>query len=85
MKNTLIEIYIGSDIESKYIASLLRENNINSIIQNTLEESMSAGWALGSPDNCTVIRIDEKDYKKAIEVIEEYKNTRKVHSSNRLL
>ena len=44
MKNDLANIFVGSDIEANYIASILTDNEIRHIIQNTFGESISAGF-----------------------------------------
>lgn len=72
MKNNYIEMYSGSDIEANYIASLLSDNNINYIIENVLNESISAGWANGSSYNSSIIKVVESDADKAKEIINEY-------------
>ncbi len=76
MNNNLIEIYIGSEIETNYIASILHENNIACIIENRLNQSLSAGWASGSSYNSNIIRIDCKDVEKAKQIIHEFKKNK---------
>ena len=75
MKNNLVNLFVGSDIEANYIASLLIDNDIKCFVQNTLEESMSAGWASGSSDNGSIIRVDISDKEKAKNIINEYLNS----------
>ena len=65
-------MYAGSDIEANYIASLLANNNIKYIIENTLNESISAGWANGSPYNSSVIKVASDDIYNAKEIINDY-------------
>lgn len=72
MKNNLIEIFVGSDIEANYIASLLIDNQIECYVKNQLEGSLSAGWVNGSEYNSTTISIDINDADKAKEIINEY-------------
>ena len=74
MKNNLVNLFVGSDIEANYIASLLIDNDIKCFVQNTLEESMSAGWASGSSDNSSILRVDISDKEKAKNIINEYLN-----------
>lgn len=76
MKNTLINLFIGSDIEANYVASLLKDNNIKFYIHNTLEESVSAGWAASSPSNSTTIQVYAEDASKAKEILNEYLNNK---------
>lgn len=75
MENNLVNLFVGSNIEANYIASLLIDNNIKCFVQNTLEESMSAGWASGSSDNSSILRVDISDKEKAKNIINEYLNS----------
>ena len=72
MENNMIEIFIGSDIDANYISSLLVENDIDCTIENTLTQSISAGWVNGSPYNSTSICVNINDAKKARQIINEY-------------
>lgn len=65
-------MFTGSDIEANYIASILSENNIKYIVENTLNESISAGWANGSPYNSSIIKVATNDIDKAKDIINEY-------------
>ncbi len=77
MKNDLVNIFIGSDIEANYIAALLNDNQIKCVVQNTLEESLSAGWVSGSTYNSSIIRVEVDEYEKSKQLIEEYLKSRK--------
>lgn len=77
MKNDLINIFIGSDIDANYIAALLNDNQILCVVQNTLEESLSAGWVSGSTYNSSIIRVGIDDAEKSKQIIEEYFENRK--------
>lgn len=72
MENNMIEIFIGSDIDANYISSLLVENDIDCKIENTLTQSISAGWVNGSQYNSTSICVNINDAKKARQIINEY-------------
>lgn len=72
MKNDLIDIFVGSNIEANYIASLLIDNQIQCFLNNQLEGSLSAGWVNGSEYSSTTISIDINDADKAKEIIDEY-------------
>jgi hypothetical protein len=58
MKNDFVKVFIGSDIEANYIASLLIENQIQCIVQNQLEGSLSAGGVIGSAYKSSIIKIE---------------------------
>lgn len=72
MKNNLVDIFVGSDIEVNYIASLLIENQIQCFIENLLGSSLSAGWVNGSQYSSSTIRINIDDVDKARNIITEY-------------
>lgn len=78
MKNDLVNIFIGSDIEANYIAALLNDNQIKCVVQNTLEESLSAGWVSGSIYNSSIIRVEVDKAEKSKQIIEEYLENRKI-------
>lgn len=82
MKSDLVNIFIGSDIESNYIASLLIDNQIQCYVQNTLEESLSAGWVSGSTYNSTILRVEIDDAEKSKQIIEEYFKSRKENADS---
>ena len=72
MENDLIKIFTGSDIEANYVAALLKENKIDHIIENQLNQSISAGWVSGSQENSSIIRVNIEDSQKALQLINEY-------------
>lgn len=72
MENNLIEIFTGSEIDANYIASILSENEIDFILVNTLNQSVSAGWASGSSYNCSIIRVHFEDADRTLKLINEY-------------
>ena len=72
MKNNLVDIFVGSDIEVNYIASLLIENQIQCFIENQLGSSLSAGWVNGSQYSSSTICININDVDKARNIITEY-------------
>lgn len=72
MRDSFIKIFTGSDIDANYIASMLTDNNIKCIIQNIFEESITAGWANGSPYNSSIIQVHINDLEKAKTIVNEY-------------
>jgi hypothetical protein len=78
MKNDFVKVFIGSDIEANYIASLLIENQIQCIVQNQLEGSLSAGWVNGSAYNSSIIQIDISDAEQAKNIINEYLKSKNI-------
>lgn len=72
MGNDLIKIFTGSDIEANYVAALLKESKIDHIIENRLNQSISAGWVSGSQENSSIIRVNIEDSQKALQLINEY-------------
>lgn len=74
MENTLNTIFIGSDIEANYVASLLNENNIECVLLNSLSQSIAAGWVNGTPSSSTELSVNKEDTEKAIQIIDKYLN-----------
>lgn len=65
-------VYTGSIVEANYLLELLRENGIEAMLRNTLEESIIAGWASGSPEDSALIYVTENHYDLALKIINEY-------------
>ena len=54
------------------VAVILIDNQIRCFVQNTLEESSSAGWAAGSTYNSSIVRVEFEDAEKAKKIINDY-------------
>ncbi len=65
-------IYTGSVVEANYLLELLRENGIEAMLRNTLEESVITGWASGAPEDSALIYVTENHYDLALRIINEY-------------
>jgi hypothetical protein len=65
-------VFTGSVLEADFIKSLLEENGIAAMVRNTLEESLVAGWASGSPGDAGLVYVIENHEKEAKRLIEEY-------------
>ncbi len=76
MSNELQNVYTGSIVEARYLVDLLQENNIGSILRDTLSESVIAGWGSGSPEDSAIIQVEASFAEKAVKIIEEYFNKR---------
>lgn len=69
-------VFTGSLVEAEYIIELLEENSIEAMLRNTLEESMIAGWASGAPEDAALIFVEEHNFDKAKQLIEDYKKSK---------
>lgn len=74
-KDKIKHVYTGSPVAAKYLQELLEEAGIGSLYRNTLNESLIAGWASGSPEDAVRIFVAEHDYEAAIKIVEEYKKS----------
>ena len=74
MENTLNIVFIGSDIEANYVASLLKENNIECVLHNSPSQSIAAGWVNGTASSSTELSVNKEDTEKAIQIIDKYLN-----------
>lgn len=74
MENKLITLKnYETVVEAMFDQELLREKNIDSSINN--EESVELLPMFGDINEGPRIMVFEKDYEKALNVLEEYKNT----------
>ncbi len=65
-------VYTGSRVEGMFLEDLLKENGIGCMRKDTLEESIGAGWAQGSPEDAVKIFVETFNYEKARKVLEDY-------------
>ena len=72
----LTRVFTGSFVEAKFVASILEDNGIAAMVRNTLEESIIAGWASGSPEDAGLVFVAEHDVEKARALIEEYRKNK---------
>lgn len=73
-KENLKRVFTGSVIEAQFVKSYLKDNNINALLRNTLNESMIAGWASGAPGDSGLIFVFEGDFDKAMVLIHKLNN-----------
>lgn len=69
-------VYTGSLIEANFIVELLDENNIGSILRDSMSESLVAGWASGSQEDAAQIYVEAEMSDEAKSLIEEYLKSR---------
>ena len=71
MENEIKRVYSGSVINAEYIGSVLEENGIQFLIRNFQEESLMAGWAANVIKGEASVFVFEKDYDKAMLLLDE--------------
>ncbi len=76
MNQDLIQVYTGSIVEANFINEILKENGVGSILRDTLNESIIAGWGSGSPEDSALIFVENEMSAKAMKIIEDYLQTR---------
>ncbi|MCQ2322058.1 MAG: DUF2007 domain-containing protein [Bacteroidales bacterium] len=72
MGNTSNVVYVGSDIEANYVASILKDNGIECYTRNRLYQSAIAGWVDGTESTSTEVSVNEEDEEKALRIIDNY-------------
>ena len=72
----LKQVFTGSFVEAQFIGSLLEDNGIGAMVRNTLDESVIAGWASGSPEDAGLVYVAESHEEKAKTPIAEYLNSK---------
>jgi hypothetical protein len=68
-------IFTGSPVEARYICELMDEAGIGVMLRNTLNESLIAGWASGSPEDAVRVFVADHDFDKAMKIVDDYKNS----------
>ena len=71
MDNEIKRVYSGSIINAEYIGSVLDNNGIQFLIRNFQEESLVAGWAAGTIQGDASVYVFDKDYDKAMLLLDE--------------
>ena len=75
MDNEIKKIYSGSLVNAEYIGSVLEENGIQFLIRNFQEEGLIAGWAASTLKGDASVFVFEKDYDKAMLLLDEINAT----------
>ena len=71
MDNEIKRVYSGSVVDAEFIGSVLADNGIQFLIRNFQEESLVAGWAAGVIQGDASVFVFEKDYDKAMLLLDE--------------
>ena len=71
MDNEIKRIYSGSVVNAEFIGSVLEDNDIQFLIRNFQEEGLCAGWAAGTIKGEASVYVFEKDYDKAMLLLDE--------------
>ena len=71
MDNEIKRVYSGSVINAEFIGSVLANNGIQFLIRNFQEESLVAGWAASTIQGDASVYVFEKDYDKAMLLLDE--------------
>ena len=71
MDNEIKKVYSGSVVDAEFIGSVLADNGIQFLIRNFQEESLVAGWAAGVIQGDASVFVFEKDYDKAMLLLDE--------------
>jgi hypothetical protein len=71
MDNEIKRVYSGSVINAEYIGSVLDNNGIQFLVRNFQEESLVAGWAAGTIKGDASVYVFDKDYDKAMLILDE--------------
>jgi hypothetical protein len=72
----LFEVFSGSTIDASFINNYLEENGVGTIIKNSAEESMLAGWVDSNAIIGTQIFVAAENYEIAEKLIRVYMESR---------
>jgi hypothetical protein len=76
ISNDLTLVYTGSRVEGLLLKELLEEKGIGVFKKDTLEASVIAGWADGSPEDACRLYVDTQNADEAKKFLEQYFKTR---------
>ncbi|MBN1650337.1 MAG: DUF2007 domain-containing protein [Bacteroidales bacterium] len=62
-------VFVGTMINANYLKGILKQNGIECIIRDFLQESSIAGYAAASTENAAKVFVDELDYERAEEIV----------------
>ena len=71
LDNEIKRVYNPSLINAEFISSVLEQNGIQFLIRNFQEESLCAGWAANTIKGDASVYVFEKDYDKAMLLLDE--------------
>jgi len=72
----IYEVYSGSSIDANFIKSYLEDNGIGVIVNNLLENSISAGWVNPNSGQGATVSVSSENYEKAEKLVKEYLDSR---------
>jgi len=75
MEDQLICIYSGSQINANFYKEILEEENIESTIRNTREESLHAGFVTDPEGTCDLFVFDQ-NAEKALQIIKNIEDSK---------
>lgn len=76
MSDDIKLVYTGSDVEAMFLEQMLKDNGIGCIRKNSLQSSIDAGWASGSPEDSTQLFVETDNLEKAKALLDEYFSSR---------
>ena len=72
VSSDLALVYTGSRVEGLLLKELLEENSIGVFKKDSLEASVIAGWADGSPEDACQLYVEITNAEKAKVFLEKY-------------
>ena len=72
VSSDLALVYTGSRVEGLLLKELLEENGIGVFKKDSLEASVIAGWADGSPEDACQLYVENANAEKARVFLEKY-------------
>ena len=72
----IYEVFSGSSIYANFIKSYLEDNGIGVIVNNLLENSISAGWVNPNSGQGATVSVSAENFEKAEKLVREYMDSR---------
>ena len=76
MGNRFESVFIGTDIEANYIATMLQDEDIPCFVRNNFQASLTIGWVDGNADQSTELLVNAEDFEKAKKIVDSYQNNK---------
>jgi hypothetical protein len=76
MKEEIKLVFTGSEIDANFIEQILEEYGIGVLKRNSMNESLIAGWASGSPEDACELFVEDENEQKAADLIAAYLKNR---------
>ena len=73
---TIYEVHSGTSIDPNFLKSYLEDNGIGVIVNNLLENSITAGWVNPNSGQGATVSVSSENFEKAEKLVRVYLESR---------